>query len=129
MAVGFVLVAVARQGVWAQEAQAEKALTAERREFVITNFKTESGVKLPQARVVYGTYGSLNDAKDNVVLLPSYYMANFHGYEWLIGADKALDPSKLFLVATELFGNGAMPRGCRHPRAHTPVGRTRASHA
>src|SRR5499427_252390 len=33
-------------------------------------------------------------------------MANFHGYEWLIGPDRALDPSKLFLVATELFGNG-----------------------
>jgi homoserine O-acetyltransferase len=33
-------------------------------------------------------------------------MADFHGYEWLIGPDKALDPSKLFLVATELFGNG-----------------------
>ena len=33
-------------------------------------------------------------------------MANLHGYEWLIGADRALDPSKLFLVATELFGNG-----------------------
>src|SRR5438034_5137230 len=42
----------------------------------------------------------------NTVLLPSHYMADFHGYEWLIGADKALDPSKLFLVATELFGNG-----------------------
>jgi homoserine O-acetyltransferase len=106
LAVGFVLAAVAGQGVWAQEAQAEKPRMAERLEFVITNFKTESGVTLPQARVVYGTYGNLNDAKDNVVLLPSYYMANFHGYEWLIGADKALDPSKLFLVATELFGNG-----------------------
>src|SRR5690242_21913101 len=79
---------------------------AERYEFVITDFKTESGVTLTQARVVYGTYGNLNDAKDNVVLLPSYYMANFRGYEWLIGADKALDSSKLFLVATELFGNG-----------------------
>src|SRR5262249_61533750 len=55
---------------------------------------------------VYGTYGHLNAAKDNAVLLPSHYMANFHGYEWLIGADRALDPSKLFLVATELFGNG-----------------------
>jgi len=33
-------------------------------------------------------------------------MANFHGYEWLIGPDRALDPDKLFLVATELFGNG-----------------------
>src|SRR5438105_4039050 len=74
--------------------------------FVISNFHTESGVTLPQARVVYGTYGHLNAAKDNVVLLPSHYMANFHGYEWLIGSDRALDPSKLFLVATELFGNG-----------------------
>jgi len=78
----------------------------EQHEFVIANFKTESGVVLPQARVVYGTYGHLNAAKDNVVLLPSHYMANFHGYEWLIGPDRALDPSKLFLVATELFGNG-----------------------
>ncbi len=33
-------------------------------------------------------------------------MANLRGYEWLIGADRALDPAKLFLVTTELFGNG-----------------------
>ena len=92
--------------VFAQDAAAGKALQAERHEFVIANFRTESGVTLPEARVVYGTYGKLNAAKDNVVLLPSHYMANFHGYEWLIGADKALDPSRLFLVATELFGNG-----------------------
>jgi homoserine O-acetyltransferase len=77
-----------------------------RHEFVITNFHTESGVTLPQARVVYGTWGHLNPAKDNVVLLPSHYLANYHGYEWLIGPDRALDPSKLFLVATELFGSG-----------------------
>jgi homoserine O-acetyltransferase len=89
-----------------QETAGSKAEQGERHEFVITNFKTESGVTLPQARVVYGTYGKLNAARDNVVLLPSHYMADFHGYEWLIGPDKALDPSKLFLVATELFGNG-----------------------
>ena len=80
---------------------------AEHREFVIDNFRTESGVVLPKARIVYGTYGRLNAARDNVILLPSHYMANHHGYEWLIGADRALDPSKLFLVATELFGNGS----------------------
>ncbi len=90
----------------AQETKPRTAPESERHEFVIANFKTESGVTLPQAQVVYGTYGHLNAAKDNVVLLPSHYMANFHGYEWLIGADRALDPSKLFLVATELFGNG-----------------------
>jgi homoserine O-acetyltransferase len=80
--------------------------SAEHHEFVIDNFKTESGVTLPKARIVYGTYGKLNAARDNAVLLPSHYMATHHGYEWLIGPDRALDTGKLFLVATELFGNG-----------------------
>ena len=74
--------------------------------FTIADFQTESGVVLPKALVVYGTYGTLNAARDNVVLLPSHYMANYHGYEWLIGPGRALDPSQLFLVCTELFGNG-----------------------
>lgn len=80
---------------------------AAHREFVIENFRTESGVTLPRARVVYGTYGRLNAARDNVVLLPSHYMATHHGYDWLIGPGMALDTTRLFLVATELFGNGA----------------------
>jgi homoserine O-acetyltransferase/O-succinyltransferase len=75
-------------------------------EFVIRNFKTESGVVLPEARIVYGTYGQLNAAGDNAVLLPSHYMADMRGYGWLIGPDKALDPKKLFLITSELFGNG-----------------------
>lgn len=100
------LLLVVTQSVVAQNAAAPKAEPGEQHEFVIANFKTEGGITLPQARVVYGTYGHLNAARDNAVLLPSHYMADFHGYEWLIGADKALDPSKLFLVATELFGNG-----------------------
>src|SRR5579863_6698988 len=86
---------------------AQNPPAGERHEFIISNFRTETGVTLPQARVVYGTYGRLNTARSNAVLLPSHYMANFHGYEWLIGPGKALDPGELFLVATELFGNGS----------------------
>src|ERR1041384_6881395 len=94
---------------------------AEHHEFVIDNFKTESGATLPKARVVYGTYGRLNAARDNVILLPSHYMANHHGYEWLIGPDRALDPSKLFLVATELFGNGVSSSASTTPEPfHAP---------
>jgi homoserine O-acetyltransferase len=92
--------------LFAQDANTGKPQPSERHEFVIANFKTESGVTLPQVRIVYGTFGHLNPAKDNVVLLPSHYMADFHGYEWLSGPGHALDTSKLFLVATELFGNG-----------------------
>ena len=94
------------QSLSAQAAPTPQADQPERHEFVIKDFRTESGATLPEAHIVYGTYGHLNAAKDNAVLLPSHYMANFHGYEWLIGPDRALDPSKLFLVATELFGNG-----------------------
>src|ERR1700678_973743 len=94
---------------------------SEQHEFVIHNFKTESGAILPEAHIVYGTYGHLNDAKDNVVLLPSHYMAPYRGYEWLIGPDKALDPSKLFLVCTELFGNGRSSSPSNTPEAfHGP---------
>jgi homoserine O-acetyltransferase/O-succinyltransferase len=90
-------------GVVAQPSQ-----PLERHEFVIHNFRTESGVVLPEARLVYSTLGKLNAAGDNAILLPSHYMANFNGYNWLIGAapERALDPARDFLVLTELFGNG-----------------------
>lgn len=40
-------------------------------------------------------------------MLPSHYMANFHGYEGLIGPDKTLNAADLFLVTSELFGTGS----------------------
>jgi homoserine O-acetyltransferase len=112
------LLVLLSQPLLPQNAAKSTAESGERHEFVIANFRTESGVILPQARVVYGTYGRLNAAKDNVVLLPSHYMANFHGYEWLIGPDRALDPSRLFLVATELFGNGRSSSPSNTPEPH-----------
>ena len=91
---------------FAPAAHAQRVDRAEHHEYTIEKFRTESGVVLPKATVVYGTYGHLNAARDNAVLLPSHYMATHHGYEWLIGPGRALDTATLFLVATELFGNG-----------------------
>jgi homoserine O-acetyltransferase/O-succinyltransferase len=79
----------------------------ERHEFVIRDFRTESGVVLPEAHLVYTTLGKRSADGKNAILLPSHYMANFNGYNWLIGSsDRALDPERDFLVMTELFGNG-----------------------
>jgi homoserine O-acetyltransferase len=100
----FALVSVMSQ---AQSPAAPAFETPVRHDFVIKNFRTESGVTLPEVHVIYGTYGHLNAAHDNVILLPSHYMAKFKGYEWLMGPGKALDPNKLFLVCTELFANGS----------------------
>jgi homoserine O-acetyltransferase/O-succinyltransferase len=103
LAVSLACLALTATSTSAQPARVDRA---EHHEFAIENFKTESGVTLPKAIVVYGTYGHLNADRSNAVLLPSHYMANHHGYEWLIGPGLALDTAKLFLVATELFGNG-----------------------
>jgi homoserine O-acetyltransferase len=80
----------------------------ERHEFVVRNFKTESGIVLPEAHLVYTTLGRLNAAGTNAILLPSHYMADFNGYNWLIGNDasRVFNPSRDFLILTELFGNG-----------------------
>ena len=79
-------------------------------EYILRNFRTESGTVLPEAHLIYGTYGRLNAAGDNAVLLPSHYMAEMHGYGWLVKSakspDHALDPAKLFLITSEEFGNG-----------------------
>lgn len=99
-------VAAAFCAITASGAGAQRVDRAEHHEYVTDNFRTESGVVLPKAIIVYGTYGHLDAAHDNAVLLPSHYMATHHGYEWLIGPGLALDTTKLFLVATELFGNG-----------------------
>ncbi len=87
-----------------------QAADPEQHEFIIRNFKTESGAVLPEARIVYGTYGKLNATRDNAILLPSHYMARLTGYGWLIKSEKepdlVLDTSKVFLITSELFGNG-----------------------
>jgi homoserine O-acetyltransferase/O-succinyltransferase len=79
---------------------------AEHHVFEMARFTFESGQTLPATKIVYGTYGRLNAARDNAILLPSHFMADHHGYDWLIGPDRALDPERYYLIATEMFGNG-----------------------
>jgi homoserine O-acetyltransferase len=104
LVVAFALCAPLASG--ARAAEPEKKAGPAPGSFTLENFQLESGVTLPRAIVVYGTYGTLNAAKDNAVLLPSHYMAQSDGYDWLIGEGRALDPRRHFLIMTELFGNG-----------------------
>ena len=88
---------VAASGVGAQEPNVHT--------FQADTFAFESGARLP-VQIVYATYGHLDAARDNAVLAPSHYMADHHGYGWLIGPGQALDTAKYFVIATEMFGNG-----------------------
>ena len=49
--------------------------------FELGAFLFESGATLPNARLSYVTHGALNESKDNVILLPSWYGGDHHGYD------------------------------------------------
>jgi homoserine O-acetyltransferase/O-succinyltransferase len=74
--------------------------------FNLGNFPLESGITLPEAKLSYVTHGTLNAEKSNAILLPSFYSGDHHGYDFLIGSEKALDPPKYFVIATDMFANG-----------------------
>jgi homoserine O-acetyltransferase len=40
------------------------------------------------------------------VLVPSWYGGNRHGYDFMIGPGRALDPAKDFIIVAEMFGSG-----------------------
>ena len=42
--------------------------SSEQHEYHIANFKTESGVTLPEARIMYGVYGRLNAANPRLAM-------------------------------------------------------------
>jgi len=74
--------------------------------YELGDFALESGIVLPDARLSFVTHGQLNAAKDNLILLPSFYLGDHHGYDFLIGDQNALDPANYFLVAVDMFQNG-----------------------
>jgi homoserine O-acetyltransferase len=56
--------------------------------------------------VAYETYGTLNAAGDNCVLLPTYYAGTDKSYLPVIGAGRVLDPARWFIVVVNMLGNG-----------------------
>jgi homoserine O-acetyltransferase/O-succinyltransferase len=80
---------------------------SERLYFDVPNVMLQKGGFLPLARLAYRTLGTLNSARDNAVLVPSWYTGTDAETEmFMVGEHRALDPSKYFIILTNLLGNG-----------------------
>ncbi|HEY9826227.1 MAG TPA: alpha/beta fold hydrolase [Stenomitos sp.] len=82
--------------------------------FTLPNFRLHCGKVLPEAQVVYATYGELAPDRRNAILYPTSYGAQHHDIEWLIRPDGILDPTRWFIVICNMFGNGlsSSPSNC-----------------
>ncbi|MDO6408058.1 alpha/beta fold hydrolase [Pantoea phytobeneficialis] len=65
-----------------------------------------SGETLRETAIGYQTFGQLNAARDNAVVIFSYYSGTHERYLPLIGAGKTLDPTHWFIVLVNKLGNG-----------------------
>jgi homoserine O-acetyltransferase/O-succinyltransferase len=74
--------------------------------FDLGDFELDGGVTLPDAKLAYTTYGELNDARDNVIVWPTWFTGSHAEHEWMVGDGDALDTSRYFVVIPSLFGNG-----------------------
>ena len=67
----------------------------------------EEGGTIRGCTLAYATFGTLNAAKDNAILVPTWYSGTTKIMEQVyIGAGRALDPAKYFIIAINQIGNG-----------------------
>ena len=74
--------------------------------FELGDYELECGITLPDAKIAYKTHGTLNEARDNVVLFPHMWSGTPKAMEIFIGHDRPLDPKKYFIILPGQFANG-----------------------
>jgi homoserine O-acetyltransferase len=79
----------------------------------------DCGQVLTDAKLVYATFGALNSAGDNAILIPSYYSGTHDSYARWIGPTRAIDPERYFIVCTNMLGNGVSSSPSNHPLGGT----------
>jgi homoserine O-acetyltransferase/O-succinyltransferase len=74
--------------------------------FELGDVTLQSGVTLSNVFLAFKTYGALNSARDNAVLIPTFYAGQHVDCELMFAPGRALDPTKHFIVVVNMFGSG-----------------------
>jgi homoserine O-acetyltransferase len=67
----------------------------------------EEGGSIPDCHLAITTWGEINEARDNVILITTWYSGTHQIFrDAYVGEGHALDPSKYFIVCINQIGNG-----------------------
>ena len=110
----------------------------ETKNYTINNkIKFESGVEFGPITVAYETYGTLNETKDNAILVihaltGDAHAAGYHSendkkagwWDTLIGPNKAFDTNKYFVICSNILGgcSGTTGPSSINPETNKPYG-------
>ena len=103
-------------------------MTADGESYIEKGFVLENSAILPEAELRYQTYGQLNDAKDNVIVVCHALTGNASLHSWwgnLLGKNKAFDTSKYFIVCCNILGScyGSTNPQSIDPETNSPYGK------
>ena len=118
---------------WSSGAWREGSSPGSRQFVDIGSLRLETGASLPQVRVAYETWGTLNAARDNAILVEHALTGDSHvsgpagaghptpgWWEGLIGPGRPLDSDRWFVVASNVLGGC---QGTTGPSSKAPDGR------
>ena len=75
---------------------------------VVKDFLLENGTTLKEVTIAYHTYGSLNEARNNVIWVCHALTANADVQDWwpgMVGENKLFDASQYFVVCANILGS------------------------
>ncbi len=98
-------------------------------DFTFGPFTFENGETLPQVTLTYETWGTLNEKKDNAILICHALTGTSHAasgesddspgwWEFLIGPDKAVDTNNFFVICANVLGGCS---GSTGPSSINPI--------
>jgi homoserine O-acetyltransferase/O-succinyltransferase len=86
--------------------------------FELGDFTLQGGETLRDARLAYATYGTLAADRSNAIVFPTWFAGTHEANEWLIGAERALNTERYFVIVPSLFGNGLSSSPSNTPPPH-----------
>jgi homoserine O-acetyltransferase len=67
----------------------------------------EEGGTIADCQLAFATFGTLNDAKDNAILIPTWFSGSHQIWrDVYIGPEHALNPEKYFIIVVNQIGSG-----------------------
>jgi homoserine acetyltransferase len=88
--------------------------------FELGVLEVERGGVIKDAKLSWQTHGTLNKARDNVIVYPCSYEATHKDLSWLIGPDLVLDPDRWFIIIPDMF-SGGLSSSASHDRGFPAV--------
>ncbi|MES2784307.1 MAG: alpha/beta fold hydrolase [Pseudomonadota bacterium] len=83
-------------------------------DYVLPNFKLQSGAALNDLRLRYEVHGTLSAEKDNAVLFPTCFGGRTTANVLIVGPGRRIDTDRYCVIVVDAFGNGESSSPSNH---------------